>query len=76
MISKVGINYKQKTTCFDKSFFVWRNSADRFEKQNAARMSAAREGLTERSNYFLSQFEKENVKKSGRYSLKGRVDIK
>ena len=25
VISKLGINYKQKTTCFDKSFFVWRN---------------------------------------------------
>jgi len=33
------------------SFLFWKGKA-RFEKLNAARMSAAREGSTERNNYF------------------------
>ena len=67
MISKLGINNKKKKHTNRCAFLFGETRTDRFEKRNAARMSAAREGLTERNNYFLSHFEKENVNKSGRY---------
>ena len=48
--------------------FILERGAVRFEDLNAiVRWTIAREGLTERNNYFLSHFEKENVNKSGRY---------
>ena len=58
MISRVYTNNKKKS------------STDRFEDINAARMSAACEGLTERNFDFHSLGGNENANKSGRYGSK------
>ena len=47
--SKVTIKHNENPNPFGFGFLL---CADRFEKLNAARMSAAREGLTERHNNF------------------------
>ena len=50
--------------CF---FFLKKSRTDRFEKLNAARMSAACEGSTEQHIYFFFPQERKNANKSGRY---------
>ena len=65
---------KQYTVLLDRSrkdvLFILGATAPRFEKLNAARMSAAREGLTERNIYlFFSPKRRKDAVKSGRYLL-------
>ena len=62
MISRVSTNNKKKSR------------TDRLEDINAARMSAACEGLTERNFDFHSLGGNENENKSGQYGSKIEVN--
>ena len=57
--SKVLLKNKKKSTPNGVLFLFGETGPDRFEKRNAARMSAAREGSTER-HYKFSFYQKEN----------------